>query len=827
MGPFTTNPAGWTLFDLGAAPPHFGPNTFQNYPVLTSATSSAVGTTVSGTLNGQAKTTFRIEFFSNTVPDATGYGQGQTYLGFTNVPTDNTGNVTFTFPLAAANLGGQWITATATDPNGNTSEFSAAVPILGPNQTFAQFLQAALPQSSTAANLLTIVTGASTLPATVIQAVNGLTNVTQPVTIILDLGGGTYSSGGFSANPPTNVTFVVQNGTLDPSYPALTVAGGLVSVLHCTLTTTGDAPTILVTGGSLTLRNDIIQESTGFTDAAISITGGTLDLGTTASPGNNTINVNGTGQFVQNSTSNSIPAVGDTFESNGTALPAPLLSLTSLTASVNPSTLNQSVTLTASVRPNGSATTPTGSVDFFDTTTNTDLGSVSLSGGSASLTKSALAVGNHVIRASYIGNSVYLPSLAVLTQQVHYTFSGFLPPLNQGLAFGIGRTVPIKFQLTDYNKSYISSLSAVTALQVVYPDGSTHAISGLRYDSTANQFIANWQTKGLSAGNYTVSLTLADGTSYAIAVSLSKTGASADLTTVAAGGTGSAPGGLLGGNIELYVDNSNGDLTADELARIQDAVTAVDTVTVPNGVTVTEITDPSQADVTLNMDATSAVGSYSTGVLGCTTDAGQITIIAGWNFYAGASATQIGSAQFDFETVVAHELGHALGLGHSTNAASVMYATLTTGTTNRALAVADLNVPDSDTGGACGLHAEANSKNQEPSSKNEEPISKNQIPTAPNLEFGSWFFEFGILAAAPAGYQTQLDSPTAHQTALNAVLVDWPSAADSAGQVARILDDKEAMGAASHSQARLAGPAENDDFGSAIGLTPSWIQIIN
>src|SRR5205807_7824721 len=113
---------------------------------------------------------------------------------------------------------------------------------------------------------------------------------------------------------------------------------------------------------------DIVQESTGFTDAAISITGGTLDLGTTASPGNNTINVNGTGQFVQNSTASAISAVGDAFESNGTVLPAPLLSFTSLTASVNPSTLNQSVTLTASVRPNGSTATPTGRVDFFDTT---------------------------------------------------------------------------------------------------------------------------------------------------------------------------------------------------------------------------------------------------------------------------------------------------------------------------------------------------------------------------------------------------------------------------------------------------------------------------
>ena len=66
----------------------------------------------------------------------------------------------------------------------------------------------------------------------------------------------------------------MQNGTLDPSYPALTVAGGQVTVLNCTLLTTGDAPTILVSGGNLTLRNDIIQESTGFNDAAISVTGG-------------------------------------------------------------------------------------------------------------------------------------------------------------------------------------------------------------------------------------------------------------------------------------------------------------------------------------------------------------------------------------------------------------------------------------------------------------------------------------------------------------------------------------------------------------------------
>jgi hypothetical protein len=139
--------------------------------------------------------------------------------------------------------------------------------------------------------------------------------------------------------------------------------------------------------------------------------------------------------------------------------------------------------------------------------------------------------------------------------------------------------------------------------------------------------------------------------------------------------------------------------------RIQDAVTAADAVTEPYGVAVTEVTDPTLADVTLNMDATSAVGGYVDGVLGCTTDAGQITIINGWNFYAGSDATQIGSAQYDFETVVTHELGHALGLGHTTDSTSVMYATLNTGSVDRTLTAADLNVPDTGTTGACGLHA--------------------------------------------------------------------------------------------------------------------------
>jgi hypothetical protein len=100
-----------------------GPNNLQNFPVLSSAVSDGISTRVQGTLNSQAARAFTVQFFSSPNCDASGYGEGQNFLGEASVTTDSTGNADFQVSLPSGSAD-QLITATVTDPLGNTSEFS-------------------------------------------------------------------------------------------------------------------------------------------------------------------------------------------------------------------------------------------------------------------------------------------------------------------------------------------------------------------------------------------------------------------------------------------------------------------------------------------------------------------------------------------------------------------------------------------------------------------------------------------------------------------------------------------------------------------------------
>ncbi len=111
--------------------PDNGPNRLQNFPQLAYALPYGSGTNFAGSLNSNASTSYRLEFFSSLACSAQGYGQGRYYIGGTTVVTDASGNTNFNFVLPGNITGGSAVTATATKLGGatpfETSEFSRCI----------------------------------------------------------------------------------------------------------------------------------------------------------------------------------------------------------------------------------------------------------------------------------------------------------------------------------------------------------------------------------------------------------------------------------------------------------------------------------------------------------------------------------------------------------------------------------------------------------------------------------------------------------------------------------------------------------------------------
>lgn len=124
--------SGVTANDPGDA--DTGANALQNYPVITSAAGGAIGVS----FDGAASTTLVIDVFSNPAADPSGHGEGATFLGTANLTTDAAGKATGTISVQPAPAGSS-VTATATDPAGNTSEFSLAKVATAPVQASADF----------------------------------------------------------------------------------------------------------------------------------------------------------------------------------------------------------------------------------------------------------------------------------------------------------------------------------------------------------------------------------------------------------------------------------------------------------------------------------------------------------------------------------------------------------------------------------------------------------------------------------------------------------------------------------------------------------------
>ena len=103
-----------------------GPNNLQNFPVIT----AAGPTTVAGNLQSAASTMFSIQLYESTTACGVS-GQGETLFATFNLTTDANGIASFS-QSGLSLTAGKYIMATATDPSGNTSEFSACVQVSAP-----------------------------------------------------------------------------------------------------------------------------------------------------------------------------------------------------------------------------------------------------------------------------------------------------------------------------------------------------------------------------------------------------------------------------------------------------------------------------------------------------------------------------------------------------------------------------------------------------------------------------------------------------------------------------------------------------------------------
>ncbi len=157
-------------------------NLGQNYPVITSVGIASGTATISGTINSNPSTALHLEFFANATCDASGYGEGQTFIGAADVSTDASGNASFgPLVFSGVPLGQAVITSTATSTTGGTSEFSqcpAAIAAATSTALVSSINPSTVGQSVT---FTATVTGAS--PTGSVQFKDGAGNLGSPVAL--------------------------------------------------------------------------------------------------------------------------------------------------------------------------------------------------------------------------------------------------------------------------------------------------------------------------------------------------------------------------------------------------------------------------------------------------------------------------------------------------------------------------------------------------------------------------------------------------------------------------------------------------------------------
>ncbi len=393
------------------------------------------------------------------------------------------GNLAQTYtgsPLAATattNPAELAVSFTYTGANGTTYGPSSTPPTLGGSYTVVATVSNAN-YTGSATGTLVITGGTATVTlGNLAQVYSGAplaaTATTTPsgLTVVFTYTGSSGTTYGPSSTPPTSAGSYTVVGTVSSGNNSGTASGTLVIA---------KAPATVTLG-------DLAQTYSGSPLAATSATtptGLTVGLryigrsGTTYGPSS-----------TPPTSAGSYTVVGTVSNANysgaasGTLMIGQLASAISLSSSANPVLAQTALTLTATI--SARLGTPTGTVTFLDGTA--PLGQAPLTGHTASLITSSLAVGSHTITADYSGNTDFAGSASSPLTQSILDFS--LAPTS-GTSGGSG--TPVTTQTANPGGTATYPLTVVPTAGISFPAPILLTIAGMPSGATAVITPAPW-----------------------------------------------------------------------------------------------------------------------------------------------------------------------------------------------------------------------------------------------------------------------------------------------------------------------------------------------
>jgi parallel beta-helix repeat protein len=340
-------------------------NSDMDSPVFTSVTLVGTTLTLAGYVgSASSQSTFAgatVEVFKSD-NDASGYGEGQTYLG--TLTADGSGNLSGTITTAAVAVGDK-ITGTATDGSNNTSEFGANFTVTVAPKTWdggastnnwgdaANWNADGVPIATDNVDL----TGANTININVAAVANNLLLNNAGLTLTINSGSSLAMSGALTLtagtlNMGTNTisgagSFTVGSGgnlgigstagiTSSGATGNVQVSGSRSFSAAANYTYNGSSAQVTGNGLPATVNNLTVNNSAGVTLTAtvavssdLTITAGTLDLssftvnrassgGTLTVSNGATLKIGGTNGFPTNYSTNTLGATS-TVDYSGTA----------------------------------------------------------------------------------------------------------------------------------------------------------------------------------------------------------------------------------------------------------------------------------------------------------------------------------------------------------------------------------------------------------------------------------------------------------------------------------------------------------------------------